>query len=71
MIRHIPLKIGLTNVNLVIDELSQVPRAQTLDFISFHHLKQIHIIREELKSANTSYMLLSGCDKDNYKELKE
>lgn len=27
-------------------------------------------MRDELRSANTSYMLLSGCDKGNYDELK-
>lgn len=72
-------------VNLVIDELSQVPQAQRLlteklsqiakfdckIIISCHYLGQIPIIRNELKAANTSYMLISGCDKDNYKELKE
>jgi hypothetical protein len=24
-----------------------------------------------LRSANTSYMLIAGCDKDNHKELKD
>ena len=31
----------------------------------------IKYIRPELKSANTSYMLIAGCSKDNYNELKE
>ena len=69
-------------VNIIVDELYQVPFCQ--DFIrsklsqmakfdckmiiSCHYLGQIGIIRNELKSANT-YMLISGCDKDNYKEL--
>lgn len=72
-------------VNLIIDELYQVPQAQRLLteklsqmakfdcklILSCHYLGQIPIIRNELKAANTSYMLISGCDKDNYKELKE
>ncbi len=72
-------------VNLIVDELYQVPQAQRLlteklsqmakfdckVIVSCHYLGQIPIIRNELKAANTSYMLISGCDKDNYKELKE
>lgn len=72
-------------VNLIVDELYQIPNGQ--DFIrsklsqmakfnckmiiSCHYLGQIGIIRDELKAANASYMLISGCDKDNYKELKD
>jgi hypothetical protein len=72
-------------VNVIVDELSQVPHCQEFIrsklsqmakfnckmIISCHYLNQIKIIREELKSANSSYMLISGCDKENYKELKE
>lgn len=74
-----------TKVNLLFDELYQVPLTQAYLkqkinqiakkkcklIISCHSLEQIKYIRPELKSANTSYMLLSGCNKDNYKELKE
>ncbi|HYF75262.1 MAG TPA: hypothetical protein VD757_01635, partial [Candidatus Nitrosocosmicus sp.] len=72
-------------VNIIVDELYQVPSCQ--DFIrsklsqmakfsgkmiiSCHYLGQIGIIRNELKAANSSYMLISGCDKDNHKELKD
>jgi len=72
-------------VNIFVDELYQVPNTQ--DFIrsklsqmakfsakmiiSCHYLGQIPIIRNELKAANSSYMLISGCDKDNYRELKD
>lgn len=72
-------------VNLFFDELYQVPSTQTFlktklnqiakktcqPIISCHSLEQIKYIRPELKSANTSYMLISGCNKDNYNELKE
>ena len=39
--------------------------------ISCHYLNQIKVIRDELRSANASYMLISGCDKKNFSELKE
>ncbi len=72
-------------VNLFVDEIYQVPLAQTFlktkinqiakktckPILSCHSLQQINYIRPELKSANTSYMLLSGCNKDNYRELEE
>lgn len=75
----------LVKVNWVIDELYQVPHTQEFIrsklsqmpkfagkmILSCHYLGQISIIRNELKSANSSYLLLAGCDKDNYKELKE
>lgn len=81
---YIPDKDHL-KLNVIVDELYQVPHCQ--DFIrsklsqmakfnckmiiSCHYLNQIKIIRDELKSANASYMLIAGCDKDNFKELKE
>lgn len=72
-------------VNLLIDEIYQVKLTQTFlktkinqiakktckPILSCHSLQQINYIRPELKSANTSYMLLSGCNKDNYRELEE
>ena len=81
----VPDRSKRVKVNLVIDELYQVPQAQRLlkdklsqlakfdckTIISCHYLGQIPIIRNELKAANTSYMIISGCDKDNFKELKE
>ncbi len=74
----------MTKVNLIIDELyqvnnaekfltwklSQLPKFNLKPIISCHYLNQIRIIREELRSANASYMLLSGCDKKNYTELE-
>lgn len=72
-----------TKVNIVFDELYQVPNCQDFlrsklsqiakfsckPIISCHYLGQISIIRNELKAANSSYILLQGCDKDNFKEL--
>lgn len=74
-----------TKVNIVFDELYQVPSCQDFlrsklsqiakfgakPIISCHYLGQIQNIRNELKAANSSYMLISGCDKDNFRELKE
>lgn len=74
-----------TKVNIFVDELYQVPCCQMLlktklnqiakktakIIISAHSLEQIKYIRPELKNASTSYMLIAGCGKDNYSELKE
>lgn len=74
----------MVKVNLIIDELyqvnngerflmkklSQLPKFNLKPIISCHYLNQIRIIREELRSANASYMLISGCDKKNYSELE-
>jgi len=71
-------------VNLIIDELYQVENTEIMlkqrlsrmakfgmkPIISAHYLNQIKHIREELRSANASYMLISGCDKKNFEELK-
>lgn len=84
--RHSILKeSNRTKVNIFVDELYQVPCCQTFlknklnqiakktakIIISAHSLEQIKYIRPELKNASTSYMLLAGCNKDNYRELKE
>lgn len=80
----IPERDKQRKVNLVIDELYQVENTEQLlkqrlsrmakfgmkPIISCHYLNQIKHIRDELRSANASYMLISGCDKENYKELK-
>lgn len=84
--RHSKIKEeNRVKVNLFFDELYQIPTTQTFlktklnqiakktckPIISCHSLEQIKYIRPELKSANTSYMLIAGCNKDNYNELKE
>ena len=84
--RHSQIKESdRVKVNIFLDELYQVPCCQTFlktklnqiakktckPIISCHSLEQIKYIRPELKSANTSYMLIAGCNKDNYSELKE
>ena len=74
----------MTKVNIIIDELSQVEHTEEFlrdklsrlakfkakPIISCHYLNQISIIREELRSANASYMLIAGSDSQNYNELK-
>lgn len=75
----------LTKVNLVIDEiyqvehteqflkskLSQIAKFGMKPIISCHYINQLKYMREELRSANASYMLIAGCDKKNFSELKE
>lgn len=72
-------------VNIIFDELSQIENCEEFlrsklsqiakfgakPIISCHYLDQIRPIRNELKAANTSYMMLSGCDKANFNEMKE
>lgn len=75
---------NMKQVNLVVDEIYQVPNGEIFlssklsqiakynmkPVIAAHYIKQLKYMRDELRSANTSYMLISGCDADNYKELK-
>lgn len=72
-------------VNLVIDEIYQVENTEKFmtsklsqiakfickPIISCHYINQLRHMRKELRSANTSYMLIAGCDRDNYSELKD
>ena len=81
---QIPDRSKHVKVNMVIDELYQVRTTERMlkenlsrlakfslkPIISCHYLNQINIIRDELRSANASYMLISGCDKKNYAELE-
>lgn len=80
-----PDRAKLRKVNMVIDELYQVrnfekflatilsrlPKFGIKPIISCHYLNQIYQIREELRSASPSYMLIAGCDKKNFTELRE
>lgn len=73
-----------TKVNLIVDELYQVENTERFltsklsqiakfimkPIISCHYINQLKYMRDELRSANTSYMLLAGCDKKNFDELK-
>ena len=85
-VRHKRLKEqDRIKVNLFFDELYQIPMTQTFlkkilnqiakktakVIISCHSLNQISYIRPELKNANTSYMLIAGCTKEVYNDLKE
>lgn len=83
--QQIPDRNKLTKVNIVFDELYQVQNTEKFlteklsrlakfaakPIISCHYLNQVKHIREELRSANASYMLISGCDKKNFNELKD
>jgi hypothetical protein len=71
-------------VNLIIDELYQVQNTEEFlssklnrlskfrlkPIVSCHYLDQLRHMKKELSGANASYMLLSGCDKDNFRELE-
>lgn len=83
--QQIPDRSKLTQVNIIFDELYQVENTEKFlteklsrlakfgakPIISCHYLGQIKHIREELRSANASYMLIAGCDKKNFNELKD
>ncbi|ASS64700.1 hypothetical protein [Paenibacillus sp. RUD330] len=74
----------MLKVNLIVDELYQVQHTEQFmrsklsqyakfglkPIISAHYLNQIRHIRDELRSANASYMIISGADKKNFDELK-
>jgi hypothetical protein len=71
-------------VNLIIDELYQVQNTEAFlsaklnrlskfrmkPIVSCHYLDQLRYMKKELSGANASYMLLSGCDSDNFRELE-
>ncbi len=71
-------------VNIVIDELyqcnhsekfltsklSQMSKFILKSIISCHYLLQLKIMRDELRSANASYIIIAGSDKKNFDELK-
>jgi hypothetical protein len=71
-------------VNLIIDELYQVENTESFlsnklnrlskfrlkPIVSCHYLGQLKYMKKELSGANASYMLLSGCDPDNFCELE-
>jgi Ni2+-binding GTPase involved in maturation of urease and hydrogenase len=72
-------------VNLIIDELYQVENTKAFlssklnrlskfrlkPIVSCHYLDQLKELKKELGGANASYMLLSGCDKQNFRELED
>lgn len=71
---------------VIVDEIFQTPMAQKIIgkqlvqsakfnlkyIITLHYLNQLFWdTKEALKSANASYVLISGCDKKAFKELEE
>jgi hypothetical protein len=75
----------LVKVNIIIDELyqverceefvrsilSQIPKFNARIILSCHHINQLTSVKDELLNANGSYVLISGCSKQNYNILKE
>jgi hypothetical protein len=70
--------------HLIVDELYQIEKTQEFlskkmnrlskyrlkPIVSCHYLDQLKHLKKELKGANASYMLLSGCDRNNFHELE-
>lgn len=81
---NIPNRYDRTTVNIITDELNQLNSSQFFVgeklsqcakfggkfIISTMYINELKI-REKLRTANTSYILISGSDKTNYNELKE
>ncbi|NFQ84202.1 hypothetical protein FDG04_02490 [Clostridium sporogenes] len=80
----IPNRYDRTTVNIITDELNQLNSSQVFVgeklsqcakfggkfVISTMYINELKI-REKLRTANTSYILISGSDKTNFNELKE
>jgi GTPase SAR1 family protein len=60
-----------TAARLIKDTINQVRKFGKKYVFSCHYLNQIGTLKEELKSGNSSYMLLHGSDKTIYKELED
>lgn len=70
--------------NVIFDEIYQLPNTEKFltsklsqmakfiikPIISAHYLLQLKFMREEIRSANSSYVILAGADKKNFDELK-
>jgi hypothetical protein len=81
---NIPDRYRRNTVSIITDELNQLTSAQYFVgeklsqcakfggkfIISTMYLNELKI-RDKLRTANTSYILISGSDKTNFKELKE
>lgn len=52
------------------DKMNRLSKFRLKPIVSCHYLDQLKHLRKELKGASASYMLLSGCDKDNFRELE-
>jgi hypothetical protein len=71
--------------HLIIDEVYQVQNTEAYlskklnrlskfrlkPIVSCHYLDQLKHVKKELSGANASYMLLSGCNKQNFTELAD
>jgi hypothetical protein len=55
----------------ITEKLNQTARMGSRIILSAHSLNQIPIIKSELKSANPTYIIISGSEKGNFAEIKE
>lgn len=58
-------------VEMLEDKLPQVRKFRLKPVFSVHNLSQIDTIKDAIKSAGFSYMMLAGTDKSNFKALSE
>lgn len=58
-------------VEMLEDKLPQVRKFRLKPVFSTHNLSQIDTIKDAIKSAGFSYMMLAGTDKSNFKALSE
>lgn len=58
-------------IEMLEDKLPQVRKFRLKPVFSIHNLSQIETIKDAIKSAGFSYMMLAGTDKSNFKALSE
>lgn len=58
-------------IEMLEDKLPQVRKFRLKPVFSTHNLSQIDTIKDSVKSAGFSYMMLAGTDKSNFKALSE
>lgn len=58
-------------IEMLEDKLPQVRKFRLKPVFSVHNLSQIDTIKDAIKSAGFSYMMLAGTDKSNFKALSE
>jgi hypothetical protein len=57
--------------NVISSFISESRKFRVSFFFTIHYLKQFKTLLDAIKSAGTSYMLLTGAEKDNFNALQE
>ncbi len=55
---------------IIASKLSQMPKFTAKMIVTCHYLRQIPVLRGELRASNANYMLLQGSNVANFNELK-